>query len=138
MKVILAVFILFANLALATESDRDVQRIEIYNSLLASQDYLGDLYSGLVPGFPEAEVYPRGNLRVCGEGIITSEILVEGEYSYDGAVSYLSFPVCLNDGISYYPFANLITRCDMKRTRCGRYCHSIRANCNVLSAELVK
>ena len=138
MKVILAVLILFATLALAAESDRDVQRIEIYNSLLVSQDYIGELYNGQVSGFPEAEIYPGGNLRVCGEGIITSETLVEGEYPYDGAISYLSFPLCLNDGISYYPFANLITRCDMKRIRCGRYCHSIRANCNVLSAELVK
>ncbi len=138
MKVIFAVLISLSNLAWAAEPDRDVQNIEINNSLLAVQDYIGNLYVSQVPGFPEAEIYPGGNLKVCGEGIITSEALVEGEYPYDGAFSYLSFPVCLNDNFSYSPFANLITRCDMERIRCGRYCHSIRANCSVLSAELVK
>lgn len=135
MKVVLAVLSVHTNLALAAAPDPNVQRVEIYNSLLAVQDYIGYLYVGKVSGFPEAKIYPGENLRVCGEGTITSEILVEGEYPYDGAFSYLSFPICRNDGTSNSPFANLITRCDMKRIRCGRYCHSIRATCKVVSTE---
>ena len=138
MKAVLSVLSMYANIVSAAAPDPNVQRVEIYNSLLAVQDYIRYLYVGKVNGFPEAEIYSGENLRVCGEGVITSETLVEGEFPYDGAVSYLFFPVCRNDGRSNDPFANLITRCDMKRTRCGRYCHSIRATCKVVTAEVVK
>lgn len=137
-KVALMVSCLYTNLALATAPDFNIQRVEIYNSSLAVQDYIRYLYAGKVNGFSEAGISTGENLRVCGDGTITSEVLAEGEYPYDGAYSYLSFPICRNDGSANDPFASLITRCDMIRTRCGRYCHSIRANCKVVTAEPFK
>ena len=91
MKVIFAVLISLSNLAWAAEPDRDVQNIEINNSLLAVQDYIGNLYVSQVPGFPEAEIYPGGNLKVCGEGIITSEALVEGNIPMTGPLAIYLF-----------------------------------------------
>ena len=138
MKIALLVLSLFTSLVFAAAPNRDVQSVQLHNSLLSTQDYIANLYAGQVSGFPESEIYPGANLKVCGEGVINSETLVEGEFPYDGAISYLSFPVCTNSQDSNSAFANLIIRCDMKRVRCGRYCHSIRASCDVVSAELIK
>lgn len=138
MQIALSFLSLFSSLVFASVPNRDVQRVQLYNGLLATQDHIAKLYAGQVSGFPESEIYPGANLKVCGEGVITSENLVEGEFPYDGAISYLFFPVCANEEDANSSFANLIIRCDMERVRCGRYCHSIRASCNVVSAELMK
>lgn len=138
MRIALLVVSLFSSFIFAAAPTRDVQRVQLHNGLLATQDYIANLYAGQVSGFPGSEIYPGSNLKVCGEGLITSENLVEGEFPYDGAISYLFFPVCTNSQDSNSAFANLIIRCDMKRVRCGRYCHSIRASCDIVSAELIK
>ena len=138
MRIALLVVSLFSSFVFAAAPNREVQRVQLYNGLIVTQDYIANLYAGQVSGFPESEIYPGSNLKICGDGLITSEKLVEDEFPYDGAVSYLSFPTCANSETSNYPFMNFIVRCDMDRVRCGRYCHSIRASCDVVSVELIK